>query len=96
MNELLRTLPSTSIRQLTIPPPFPDTSKPPSILKEVLLLTLRPTISNPLLSKSYSAQIFERVELLFRRFFSPKDPTQKVNIDSVDIVLNEEVYISFF
>ncbi len=88
--ELLRTVPKDCITVLSSPPPFPG-SAAPSIPKEVQVVTLNRDQNNPLLSKTYGSQLFDRVEVYFRRFFSPRDPSHKVTLDRVDVIFNDKV-----
>lgn len=88
---LLRMVPQESVTTLTAPPPFPGTAEDAANLqlpKQVKVVVLKKSNINPLVSNTYEVQLFERVEVYFRRFFTSHDPSMKVTLDQVDVVLN--------
>jgi hypothetical protein len=91
--ELLQVVPPDCCTNLTECPQFPGgpNDARPQVPREVLLISLKRALSNPLLSKMYDAQVFERVEVYFRRFYTPHDPSLKITLDSVDVIFNSEV-----
>lgn len=88
-------MPPDCITVLQTAPPYPGPSPSPSIPNEVRLVTLTNKSGHPLLSKTYGGQLFDRVEVYFRRFFSPSNPEHKVTLDSVDVILNDKVLFNF-
>ena len=93
---LLSKVPPECITVLKEPPPFPGTAEEKAKLQlpsEVKVVVLKQSKISPLLSSTYEVQLFQRVEVFFRRFFTPHDVTMKVTLDQVDVVLNPLVYL---
>jgi hypothetical protein len=74
-------------------PQFPGlpTDTCPRLPEEVCVFPIKGSNENPLVSQAYDQIIFARVEVLFRRFYTPHDPSLKVTLHSVDVIFNEEV-----
>eukprot|EP00026_Physarum_polycephalum_P001514 Phypoly_transcript_01516.p1 GENE.Phypoly_transcript_01516~~Phypoly_transcript_01516.p1 ORF type:complete len:472 (+),score=63.93 Phypoly_transcript_01516:517-1932(+) len=90
---LLRVVRPECITVLTSPPPFPEFLSPEEraklqLPKQVKVVVLKRSEISPLISNTYEAKLFDRVELYFRRFFTPHDVSAKVTLEQVDVVLN--------
>lgn len=85
-------MPADCIETLSSPPSFPSLlDSPPSIPPEIKIIKLKRINANPLISKTYDSQLFERVEVYFRRFFHLSDSSLSLHLDEVEVILNPEV-----
>ncbi|KAL0482080.1 MAPKKK protein [Acrasis kona] len=73
-----------------VPPHILGDYKLPQVPDKVTIVKLTRQFSiNPLTSNSYATDIYQRVELLFLRFFDTVGTTNKVQLESVEIIFND-------
>lgn len=94
---LLNSVSAESIEKRSTPPQlsFKTPVTLPKVPADITIVKLKRQDINPLLSQTYSMQVFQRVELYFRRFFATDDPSLKITVDEVHVILNSEVQNRF-
>jgi len=93
-DDLLNCCSDDQITIKTVPPTIPahilGDYKLPPVPDHVTIVKLTRSFSiNPLTSNSYATDIYQRVELLFRRFFDTETVSNKVQLECVEVILND-------